>query len=618
MKLNLINLDEDLIKGVNYLKETLNFETGDDGVPVIVSKGGEISVSMSNGVGKIVFSEKHHFFRALGLFLENLKESGDFSVKETAKFSTMGIMLDASRNGVMKIDSIKKYLRYMAVMGMNMLMMYTEDTFEVPETPYFGYMRGKYSYDELKECDDYAYALGIEMIPCIQTLGHMAQYIKWNAAGEIKDTYRTLLADEEKTYDFIEKMICAAIAPYRSKRIHIGMDEAHDMGRGAYMDKHGYKNPFDIFIRHLNRVVEITNKYGLRPMIWSDMFFRIGSKTHAYYDVHAVIPRDVIQKIPKEVQLVFWEYNRTDKELVNSMLDKHLQMGRDVLLAGGICTWHGMLPENRLTLTATNLVLSLCKQKRISEVFATVWGDNGCETNQFMSIWGMQFFAEHAYCDMPETEKLKKRLAFCTGADYDAFLEMSDFHSDEQENITLQSRWPIGKRLLWQDVLTGLMDSFLFEKPMSNHYKLLAGRMKSKCPEAGEWKKFYIYAASLFELLEKKCFIAERLKPAYDKNDRGFLKVCQQTHLPELFLLVKKMKQIHKEQWHSTYKPFGWEVLDIRYGGLLARIETAIERIGDFLEGRLDSLPELDEPRLSHDIASQILYNRIATACDVI
>ena len=35
-------------------------------------------------------------------------------------------------------------------------MLYTEDTYEVDGQPYFGYMRGRYSKEEMKEIDDFA------------------------------------------------------------------------------------------------------------------------------------------------------------------------------------------------------------------------------------------------------------------------------------------------------------------------------------------------------------------------------------------------------------------------------------------------------------------------------
>ena len=53
-----------------------------------------------------------------------------------------GVMLDCSRNAVMKPSAIKKFVDYLSAFGYNMLQLYTEDTYEVKNEPYFGYLRG--------------------------------------------------------------------------------------------------------------------------------------------------------------------------------------------------------------------------------------------------------------------------------------------------------------------------------------------------------------------------------------------------------------------------------------------------------------------------------------------
>ena len=92
--------------------------------------------------------------------------------------------------------------------------LYTEDTYEVAGRPYFGYLRGRFSQAELRELDQYADALGIEMIPCIQTLGHMARALRWPCMEDVRDTDDVLLLDEEKTYALIEAMIVSASRPF--------------------------------------------------------------------------------------------------------------------------------------------------------------------------------------------------------------------------------------------------------------------------------------------------------------------------------------------------------------------------------------------------------------------
>ena len=69
---------------------------------------------------------------------------------------TLCAHIDCSRNAVMKKESLKEFLKILSKMGYNAVMLYTEDTYEIPEYPFFGYMRGRYTADDLREIDDFA------------------------------------------------------------------------------------------------------------------------------------------------------------------------------------------------------------------------------------------------------------------------------------------------------------------------------------------------------------------------------------------------------------------------------------------------------------------------------
>ena len=91
----------------------------------------------------------------------------------------LGVMLDCSRNAVLKVETIKRYADIIKKMGYNTLMLYTEDTYEIESQPYFGHLRGRYTKQELKEIDAYCNEIGLELVPCIQTLAHLATMFKW-------------------------------------------------------------------------------------------------------------------------------------------------------------------------------------------------------------------------------------------------------------------------------------------------------------------------------------------------------------------------------------------------------------------------------------------------------
>ena len=109
-------------------------------------------------------------------------------------------------------------------MGFTYLELYTEDTFEVRNQPYFGYLRGRYTKEELKELDAYAKGFGIELVPCIQTLAHLNCIFKWDVYEEVHDVNDILLLREEKTYALLEDMFATVAEAFTSRRINIGMD----------------------------------------------------------------------------------------------------------------------------------------------------------------------------------------------------------------------------------------------------------------------------------------------------------------------------------------------------------------------------------------------------------
>ena len=176
------------------------------------------------------------------------------------KYECFGVMLDCSRNAVMTVSAVKRMIDCLAKMGYDTLELYTEDTYEVEGEPFFGYLRGRYTGEEIQEIDPYAKAHGVELIPCIQTLAHFTAFVRIGQCGGMFDTADILLVGEDRTYEFIDHLFASLAKNFSSRQVNIGMDEAHMVGLGRYLDKHGHRNRFDILIEHLQKVAEIAKK----------------------------------------------------------------------------------------------------------------------------------------------------------------------------------------------------------------------------------------------------------------------------------------------------------------------------------------------------------------------
>ena len=612
MTLHFIGLPVSLEEGTRRLVESKNFRIGNDGMFVTVAPGDHLRVQIENNAAQITYP-CGGFFRALGLLLEHLGESA-FSITEQPKFENLGLQIDFSRNSAMRVDAVKDLMDTLALMGYRQLYLYLEDMYCISNRKYFGYMRGRYSPEELKELDDYAAGYDMELIPSVQTLGHMEQYLRWDESADIRDTAREMLVDAEETYQFITEALRTVTACFRTNKIILGLDEAHNLGLGKYLHLHGYEHKDTIFCRHLNRIFQITDALELEGMIYSDMFFRMAEPNGNYYAESTVIPQSVVDKIPKNATLIYWHYGEAPG-CDDYMVQKHIGMHRKVVFFGGTWTWSGHLPHTQYAIRATREALPACAKYGIQDVVQSIWGDDdGMSCFHSYSLLTLQYTAEYAY-GHDDDAWLSKRFRFCTDGDMEAFLAMSDYQSkykfgELSDNFMELFR---GKTLFWQDVLMGQADEYLQNHPMHTFYGKTAETFAKAAAQASKWQAHYTYIETLFQYLSLKCEIAENLEPAYKAKNLAVLKEIANDQLPKLLTLTESCHIQHRKLWMDSNKPFGWETLDHHYGGMGARIRTACQRLDDYLAGQLPYLEELEQQRLPMVVNPWNTIRRIAT-----
>lgn len=526
---------------------------------------------------------------ARGLFLAAcaLRDGKDIpELHQRRHIASCGMMLDMSRGGVMTVEAVKGMIDAHAALGLNLMMLYTEDTYTVPEAPYLGYLRGRYTEKELREMDDYAAESGVELVPCVQTLAHLEQFLQWDVNRDIKDNDCVLMIDEPKTYAWIRAALTALRRCFRTNRIHIGMDEAHGVGLGEYYQKHGAVNRFELLNRHLNRVVDICKELGFKPIMWSDMFYRLGSKNNDYYDTDAVVPESAIAQIP-DVALCYWDYYHTDERFYAGMLEGHRKMGKEVVFAGGIWTWSGILPHVRKTNATMYPALRACLKAGIGTVLATSWGDDGCETDYRLALNQLPIYSEHVWlgedCTRAEVERMGERL---TGLSEACFNAMGAFYADDEDHRP-------GKGLFYCDPLypltEGLWDLTGYREGLEEGIKTLERHLDdSRCEYA--WLAMRI-------ALEKLNWVNE-LRPAYLRGDKAVVLTMANEKLPAMRELYVKMMSVWREQWESGRKRNGWETICARLGAVIARLDDVQRILLRWADGTIECVEELDETPL--------------------
>ena len=578
-------------EALSELREDLGIELGKAGIDVTCVPGDELAVESDGKSVTLTWAAPIQFYRAVSLIPLPLTAC---SIREKARFQSSGIMFDCSRNAVLKPQALRFFFRKMALMGLNLGMMYTEDTYEVPGQPFFGYKRGRYTYDELKALDDYASLFGIELCPCIQTLGHLKRILHWPAYHHLRDNDEVLLADLDETYELLDQMIRAATAPYRSKRIHLGMDEAYGVGLGAHLARYGYEDPHSVIGRHLSRVLGICDKYGLHAMMWSDMYFHLDGRN---YHSPGLPSEKAKAAVDPRITLMYWDYYQPKEEAYADALYKHAQFPAPTVFAGGIWTWIGPAPDYPTTLQNTVSGLTACAKANIPLALATAWGDNGGECNLTAALLGLQLYGELTFRPDYDEDELARRFRRCCHADAQAFLDLSllNYMPGMKDNPSD----PVNacKFMLYQDPLIQLFEADTAGYAMAEHFGSLVTRYARYALENPDYALLFDFYTALANALALKCVWHEQAGDAVRSRNREQAAALADG-IPATVEALDTLRVVWRRLWESTNKPNGFEIIEVRMGGIAARMATAGEKMRAFALGQVDTIPELEEQAL--------------------
>lgn len=505
-----------------------------------------------------------------------------------------GVMLDMSRNAVMKPEQVKRFAKTISCFGYNMIQLYTEDTYEVEDEPYFGYMRGRYTQEEIKDIVSYCNSIGVEVVPCVQTLAHLNQIFRWNPYKQINDVSDILLVEEERTVLLIENIFKTLRQCYTSSLVNIGMDEAFLLGLGKYLQKHGYRDRFDILLEHLNKVILIAKKYGFETMMWSDMFFRLANQGAYFTDKDSKIPQEVKDKIPSDVKLVYWNYYDSDIKRYRMMMNSHKKFDNELWFAGGAWSWKGFVPSNRHSLQTMKPAMKACREYNIDNVLITMWGDNGKECS-FYALLPSLYAIKRFYDGETRISIIKEEFSKLTGEKFD---EMMALDIPDQINIGKTGYNVLTKSMLYSDPFNGYLDSTIAEGGFYKEYTNCARRL-AKYAKHSDYAYIFDSMSKLCRVLALKNDLGVRTRKFYQDGDKESLSGL----IADYKKIEKNLKDFYysfKELWYRENKPHGFDVQDLRLGGLMNRLKSCRERLEQYVKGEIDNIPELEEKLLDY------------------
>lgn len=567
---SVLNLDLKSMKAVNFKER--------------ISPGYTILKDDSNVT--IEYHSVNDALTAIGIWLSNPKSNYVYTEKRA--FKRVGLMLDVARMAVPKIETLEKYILWLSLMGYNYLGLYLEDVFEVDDEPKFGYMRGRYTQKELKALDDYAFSLDFQIIPYIQTLAHLASAFKHYEYGTIKDIDDILLVGEPRTYTLIENMLKTTKKVFRSQEINIGMDEAWMLGLGKYLQKYGYQDRLTIMFEHLEKVNALCVKYDYKPAMWADMFFHLVGGH--YFNDHVEFSEDIKAKIPKNIQLIYWDYYQTDINKYHAKFKALSQLTQNYGYAGGAWKWIGFAPSNDVTIRTMSLAIEAAKQYHIEDFIVTSWGDNGGEASHFSVLPGLLYIIQQINGD--DRLHLDNLMSLLTNLTYTNWLDL-DLPNRLYSNKPAIPVNP-SKYLLYEDPFLGLYNQKLHPS-YDAYYQKYKKTLKALTKTEGPYQYIFDTLYKLCDVLSLKSTLSIRLKQAYDEKNLAVLYDITYQEIPMIIRKIEQFYQAFYTQWHIENKPFGFEHHSHRLGGLKQRLTDIANELHDFINATNSQIPALEE-----------------------
>lgn len=334
-------------------------------------------------------------------------------------------------------------------------------------------------------------------------------------------------------------------------------------------------------------------------MMWSDMY--ITSNTGGgYYEVPENADCSTWEKPDPDLGMVYWDYYNADPKVYEKMLRVHEQLSPNTVFAGGCWIWNGIAPNYSRSYVCTKAALQVCKKYQVQEVLCTAWQDNGTETPVDTILPGAALFAHLGFHKDFDQKALEEEFANATGGNLENFLKLDRFDRlflGEKDNLASENP---SKYLLYQDALLGIFDYHLQGKDAAGYYRRLAQELEGCVLEAGCYTRLFAYYHCLAQVLSEKADLGVKIKAAYDAHDLSTLQSISEEKIPHIITQMWKLKDLREDLWMEDGKPFGYELIDLRLGGVLTRLESCSRRLEKYMQGALPKLEELEGERLPY------------------
>lgn len=294
-------------------------------------------------------------------------------VTDMPDLPTRGFVLDISRCKVPTMTTLRTLVRQLAMLRINQLQLYTEHTYAFAGHSLVWEKASPMTPNELRELDGFCQAHAIDLVPNLQSFGHMERWLchaPYRHLAECPDGFfhellgahraAGTLRPSPESLAFVASLYDAYLPNFSSQQFNIGGDEPWELGQGWSQALCATRGRRRVYLTHLSGLGKLVSERGRRMQFWADVLLEETANA---------------TMIPENAVPVIWGYDAGHPfEAQCTILAR---TGREYLVAPGTSSWQSF--HGRLDNALQNIreAVTAARTHGARGVLITAWGDNG-------------------------------------------------------------------------------------------------------------------------------------------------------------------------------------------------------------------------------------------------